>query len=115
MSGAPDILAANAMGLGDITALVTAIGVLVGAVASSAVKIGACLSDIRRQTARVQSTATSTKREVVNETAAIRDQMESVEDGLERLHSAVFERANITDARINGLADRIRNIESRDR
>lgn len=115
MSEVPDILAANAMGLGDITALVTAIGVLIGVVGSSAAKIGKCLSDIRRQTARVQSTATSTKREVVNETAAIRDQMESVEDGLERLHSAVFERANITDARINGLADRVRNIESRDK
>lgn len=99
------------MGLGDITALLTAIGVLIGVLASSAVKIGNCLSDLRRQTARVQSTATHTQRELANDMAAIREKLGTVETGMDGLRDAVFHRANITDARINALAERLRDVE----
>lgn len=101
----------DVLGLGEITALLTAIGVLSGTVASAAIKIGNCLSDLRRQTARVQSTATQTKNEVTNETALIRSKIETLETGMDRLRDAVFDRANVTDARINQMAGRIESVE----
>ena len=101
----------NTLGLGDITALVTAIGVLVGTLAASAVKLGQCINGLRRQTARVQHTTTQTRREVHTETGDIKSQVERIEAGLDRIQDAVFERANITDQRINHLSTRIKEVE----
>ena len=103
----------NIIGPGDIAAILTAVGLLVGAIAGAASKIGQCISDLRRQTARVQSTATQTRREVGTETAEIKEHVSELQRGLDRVSNAVFDRANVTDARINAVSERIRNLEKR--
>lgn len=103
----------NVIGPGDIVAILTAVGVLVGSIAGAASKIGQCLSDLRRQTARVQSTATQTRRDVETETGEIKENVAELQRGLDRLSDAVLDRANLTDARINSVAERIGNLEKR--
>lgn len=103
----------DTLGIGDVTALLSAIGVLVAAVAGAAVKLGNCLEALRRQTARVQVTATQTRREMGSDTERIQKQVERIEQRLVRLNDSVFARANVTDERINQLGYRLRSVEER--
>lgn len=103
----------DGIGIGDVTALVSAVGVLVAAVAGAAVKIGSCLEALRRQTARVQATATQTRREMGTDSERIKGQVVRIEKGLTRINDAVFARANITDERINQIGYRLRSVEER--
>lgn len=100
--------------LDDLTALIAALGVLIAAFGTSAVKIGKCLSDIRRQTARVQSTATATKREVVNQQEVTAGQLEHVGDTVQTLSAAFVTRMGVLDSRLERIAIRLERLERQD-
>lgn len=95
----------------DLTALVAALGVLTAAFGTSVVKIGKCLSDLRRQTARVQSTATATKREVVNHQVVTAEQLNHVGDTVQTLSSAFMTRMGVIDSRMERIATRLERLE----
>lgn len=71
--------------LEDLTALIAAIGVLVGAFGTSVVRVGKCLSDLRRK----KSTATATKREVVNDQVVTAEQVDRDGDTVQTLKISV--------------------------
>src|SRR5699024_6201324 len=79
-------------GLEDWTALIAALGVLVTAIGTVAVKIGTCLSELRRQTARVQSTATKTKRAVEQQTSAQDTKLDDIGASVNRLNEEFIHR-----------------------
>lgn len=71
--------------LEDLTALIAAIGFLVAAFGRSVVRVGKCLSDLRRK----KSTATATKREVVNRQVVTAEQLDRDGDTVQTLKVSV--------------------------
>lgn len=99
--------------IADWTALVAALGVLVGAIGTVAVKIGACLSDLRRQTARVQSTATKTKRAVEQQASDQDTKLDDIGASVNRLSEAFIHRSGLIDARLDRIVNRLERLEHR--
>ena len=80
----------------DVTALLTAIGLLIGALSATAGRAAQCLSDIRRQNARLQSTATKTERRQVD-----------VNQKIDRLHELMLDHITMTDSRAGRIVTRL--------
>src|SRR5699024_12479902 len=85
-------------GLEDWTALIAALGVLVTAIGTVAAKIGTCLSDLRRQTARVQSAATKTKRAVEQQTSGQDTRLDDIGASVKRLNYEFIHRTGLRDS-----------------
>lgn len=80
----------------DVTALLTAIGLLIGALSATAGRAAQCLSDIRRQNARLQSTATKTERRQVD-----------VDAKIDRLSELLLDHITTTDSRAGRIVTRL--------
>src|SRR5690625_2315731 len=100
-------------GLEDWTALIDALGVLVTAVGTVAVKIGTCLSDLRRQTARVLSTATKTKRAVEQQTSAQDTKLDDIGASVNRLNEEFIHRPGLMDSRLERIDSSLERREHR--
>lgn len=86
----------------DVTALLTAIGLLIGALSATAGRAAQCLSDLRRQTARLQSTATKTERR----------QLDAGEK-IDRISDLLLDHITMTDARAGRIVTRLDQIDTR--
>ncbi|PZP03170.1 MAG: hypothetical protein DI609_01295 [Corynebacterium urealyticum] len=86
----------------DVTALLTAIGLLIGALSATAGRAAQCLSDIRRQNARLQSTATKTERRQLDGNAKI-----------DRLSELLLDHITMTDARAGRIVTRLDSVDDR--
>lgn len=86
----------------DVTALLTAIGLLIGALSATAGRAAQCLSDIRRQNARLQSTATKTERRQLDGNAKI-----------DRISDLLLDHITMTDARAGRIVTRLDQIDTR--
>lgn len=100
--------------MGDLTALIAALGVLVGAIGAAAAKIGGCLSDLRRQTARVQSTATKTSRAVEEHKSEHDEKLDGITSSVNRLNEAFIHRIGMIDGRLDRIVNRIERLEHRE-
>ena len=100
-------------GLEDWTALIAALGVLVTAIGTVAVKIGTCLSDLRRQTARVQSTATKTKRAVEQQGSDQDTKLDDIGASVNRLNEEFIHRTGLMDSRLDRIVNRLERLEHR--
>lgn len=97
----------------DWTALIAALGVLAGAIGTAAVKIGTCLSDLRRQTARVQSTATKTKRAVEQQASDQDTKLDDIAASVNRLNEEFIHRTGLMDSRLDRIVNRLERLEHR--
>ncbi|MFB9776894.1 hypothetical protein [Brevibacterium otitidis] len=86
----------------DVTALLTALGLLIGALSATAGRAAQCLSDIRRQNARLQSTATKTERRQVD-----------VNQKIDRLHELMLDHITMTDSRAGRIVTRLDHQDAR--
>lgn len=86
----------------DVTALLTALGLLIGALSATAGRAAQCLSDIRRQNARLQSTATKTERRQVDVNAKI-----------DHLTQVVLDHITMTDNRAGRIVARLEHVDDR--
>lgn len=86
----------------DVTALLTAIGLLIGALSATAGRAAQCLSDIRRQNAHLQSTATKTERRQVDVNAKI-----------DHLTQVVLDHITMTDNRAGRIVARLEHVDDR--
>lgn len=104
--------------IGDLTALVTAVGVLVGAVGVAAVKISGCINELRQQTIKVQQQtvrmrmeAADTGEAVQNSAERIRQEILDISVKTELLYNRFGERVALNDNRFNRIEDRLHTIE----
>lgn len=109
-------------GLGDLTALITAVGVLAGAIGVAAVKISACIDELRHQTLKVQQqtvrariAADDTGHAVENNTTQIKNDVSDISVKVERLHFLLTERVAISDRQFSRMDDRLQVLESREK
>ena len=86
----------------DVTALLTAIGLLIGALSATAGRAAQCLADIRRQNAHLQSTATKTARRQVD-----------VDAKIDRLSELLLDHITMTDARAGRIVTRLDSVDDR--
>lgn len=100
--------------MGDLTALIAAVGVLVGSIGAAAAKIGACLSDLRRQTARVQSTANKTSRAVDEQRSESDRKLDGLTSSVNQLNEAFIHRIGMIDGRLDRIVNRIERLERRE-
>lgn len=107
-------------GLGDLTALVTAVGVLAGAIGVAAVKISGCINELRQQTLKVQQqtvrariAADDTGQAVQNNTTQIKNDVSDISVKVERLHFLLTESVATSDRRFSRMDDRLQVLESR--
>lgn len=108
--------------IGDLTALVTAVGVLVGAVGVAAVKISGCINELRQQTMKVQQqtvrariAADDTGQMVQDNTEQIKSDVSDLAVKVERMQFLLTERVAYSDRRFSRFADRLQVLESRDK
>lgn len=106
--------------IGDLTALVTAVGVLVGAVGVAAVKISGCINELRQQTMKVQQqtvrariAADDTGQMVQDNTEQIKSDVSDLAVKVERMQYLLTERVAYSDRRFSRFADRLQTLESR--
>lgn len=109
-------------GLGDLTALITAVGVLAGAIGVAAVKISACIDELRHQTLKVQQqtvrariAADDTGQAVESNTTQIKNDVSDISVKVERLHFLLTERVAISDRQFSRMDDRLQVLESREK
>lgn len=105
--------------IGDLTALITAVGVLVGAIGVAAVKVSGCINELRQQTLKVQQqtvrariAADDTGQMVQDNTEQMKTDMSELSDKVDRLHYLLDERVAYSDRRFSRLADRLQVLES---
>lgn len=105
-------------GIGDLTALVTAVGVLAGAIGIAAVKIMKCINDLRVQQIRVQQQTTRMRLEaagtgevVQHNSELIKNDLNDISVKVEKLHYMFAERWATTDNRFNRIEDRLQHVE----
>lgn len=106
--------------IGDITALVTAVGVLAGAIGVAAVKISGCINELRHQTLKVQQqtvrariAADDTGQTVQETSTEIKNDIAAVKSKVERMDYILSERVVYSDQRFSRIADRLQTLESR--
>ena len=106
--------------IGDLTALVTAVGVLVTAVGVAAVKISGCISELRHQTMKAQQqtvrariAADDTGQIVQDNTEQIKNEVSDLAGKVDRLQYLLTERVAYSDRRFSRFADRLQTLESR--
>lgn len=107
-------------GLGDLTALITAVGVLATAVGVAAVKISSCINELRQQTLKVQQqtvrariAADDTGQIMQDNTEQIKNDVSDISVKVERLHFLLTESVAISDRRFSRMDDRLQVLESR--
>ena len=107
-------------GLGDLTALITAVGVLAGAVGVSAVKISGCINELRQQTLKVQQqtvrariAADDTGQIMQEHTEQITNDVSDLAVKVDRMQYLLTERVAYSDRRFSRFADRLQALESR--
>ena len=108
--------------IGDLTALITAVGVLVTAVGVAAVKISGCISELRHQTMKVQQqtvrariAADDTGQIMQDNTEQIKNEVSDLAGKVDRLQYLLTERVAYSDRRFSRFADRLQTLESRDK
>lgn len=107
-------------GLGDLTALITAVGVLAGAVGVAAVKISSCINELRQQTLKVQQqtvrariAADDTGQIMQDHSEQIKNEVSDLAGKVDRLQYTLTERVAYSDRRFSRFADRLQALESR--
>ena len=106
--------------IGDLTALITAVGVLVGAIGVAAVKVSGCINELRQQTLKVQQqtvrariAADDTGQMVQDNTEQIKNDVSDLSVKVDRMQYLLTERVAYSDRRFSRFADRLQVLESR--
>lgn len=104
----------------DVTALVTAIGILVAAIGTAGVRIAKCLHQLADQTFKVQQQAVRMRSEtamagmeISGQSEAIKGDIADLKDSIERVGSTLLERSMVTDHHFERVHSRIDKLETK--
>lgn len=104
--------------IGEVTALITAIGVLAGSVGIAAAKIIKCINDLRMQQIRVQQQTSRMRMEAAGTGEAAQKNYQLIKNDLgeisvkvEKLNYLFAERWATTDNRFNRIEDKLQRVE----
>lgn len=111
----------DALGLADITALVSALAVLLGALGAMTVKISRCVAELREQQIKVAQQTVRMRHEtrqagtnISGKSDELMTDIGSLKESVDRLSNMFMERSGITDRKFERVFSRLERVE-RDR
>lgn len=101
----------DALGLADITALVSALAVLLGALGAMTVKISRCLAALREQQMKVAWQTVRMRHETRQAGTDMSDRSDELKESIDRLTTMFMERGNIADKKFERVYSRLERVE----
>lgn len=101
----------DALGLADITALLSALAVLLGALGAMTAKISRCLAALREQQIKVAWQTVRMRHETREAGADMSDRSEELKESIDRLSDMFMDRTDITDRKFERVYSRLERVE----